>query len=196
MEFMKGIVLSLLMLSNLLVFGVSSDTTVTSFEIHLKRISADSPLGFNTCSIDRDRIYNFVMEKVKEKLASENLTSLYNPQVTMKFHDVTGKVKRRDQKSILPEEEKSLKNRTYNYFVKVYGNLDIDSPLNQYQKATFDLKVFIFDRDGNLVHKCKSRSRDRNVGTYGKAEIENNPITEQEFFELVNLAAQTLKLRM
>jgi hypothetical protein len=193
---MKGFVLIFLLLSNLVAFGDSSDTTVTSFEIHLKRKSADDPLGFNTCNIDRMRIYNLVMQKIQQKLETQIFTSIHNPMVVMKFHDVSGKVSREDRKEISKEDKKALKNHSYNYFVKVFGNLDIDSPLNRYQKATFVLKVYIFDAQGKLVHKCRSKSQDKYVGVYKAPEVENYPLNEQEFFDLVNHAADSLRIEI
>jgi hypothetical protein len=194
--FMKGIVLILLLLSNLVLFGNPADTTITSFEIRLKRKSVDDPLGFNTCTVDRTKIYNVVMQKIQRQLESHDMASLHNPQVVMKFHDVSGKSKKKNEKELSKEEFKSLKNYQYNYFVKVYGNLDIDSPMNQYQKATFNLKVYIFDSEGKLVHKCRSQSRDHRVGIYRKAELDNNPITEQEFLQLVTKATDSLEIKI
>jgi hypothetical protein len=192
---MKGIVLIFLALSNIALFGNPSDTTVTTFEIHLKRKSADDPLGFNTCNIDRNRIYNVVIERLQHKLETQAFTSLHNPQVLMKFHDVSGKVSREDRKQVSKTDLQALKKRNYNYFVKVFGNLDIDCPLYQYQKATFVLKVYIFDANGKLVHKYKAKSRDNNVGVYKAAEVENYPLSEQEFIDLVTRAADTLDVK-
>jgi hypothetical protein len=189
---MKGIVLFFLVLSNIALFGNPADTTVTSFEIHLKRKSADDPLGFNTCNIDRNQIYNLVIERLQRKLETQAFTSLHNPQVLMKFHDVSGGVSREDRKQVSKADLVALKKRNYNYFVKVFGNLDIDCPLGQYQKATFKLKVYIFDAEGNLVHKYKAKSHDNNTGVYKAAEVENYPLSEQEFIELVTRAADTL----
>jgi hypothetical protein len=176
------------------LFGNPSDTTVTSFEIYLKRKSSDNPLGFNTCNIDRQHIYNLVMEKISKKVDSKNFRSAHNPFVLMKFHDVTGK-QHHNMKTISNDVRQAMKGHEYAYFIKIYGHLDIDSQLNKFQKATFTLKVYIFDAQGNLVAKSKSKSREKNINVIQHyAGEQSYPVNESEFFELVTDAASTLEI--
>jgi hypothetical protein len=194
---MKGIGACVFFLfCGLTLFGNPADTTVTSFEIYLYRKSSDNPIGFNTCSIDRSHIYNLVMEKISGKVDTKNFLSVHKPLVLMKFHDVIGK-ERHSKNQIANDVMQSMKGHQYKYFIKIYGNLDIDTPLNQFQKATFTLKVYVFDSAGNLVAKSKSRSREKNLASIHntKANVEENyPVSEQEFFELVTDAANTIEI--
>jgi hypothetical protein len=188
---MKGVILLGVLLMSLNLFGNSSDTTVTSFEIHLKRKS-DNPLGFNTCSIDRQYIYNLVVEKLQKKIKIENLKSLHQPFVLMKFVDVCGKDNHKSQ--ISETDKKSLSNMKYNYFIKICGSLDIDRPMNQYSAATFKLKVYVFDAAGNLITKSKSRSRENLAVVKQTNDSEGYPLNENEFFDLVNEAADSIEI--
>jgi hypothetical protein len=190
---MKVLITAVLLFFCLPLFANPSDTTVTSFEIYLKRKSSDNPLGFNTCNIDRLRIYNLVMEKISKKIDSKNFRSVHNPYVLMRFHDVTGK-QHHNKNQITSDVKQSMKGHQYAYFVKIYGNLDIDSQLNQFQKATFTLKVYVFDADGKLIAKSKSKSREKNLTLHNYSDEENYPVNENEFFELVTDAASTLDL--
>lgn len=193
---MKGLVCVLIFLmTGIPLYGNSSDTTVTSFEIYLKRRSPDNPLGFNTCSIDRMHIYQLVMKKIGGKIKTENFHSIHNPLVLMKFHDVTKKQKH-NIGDIASGVKASMDGHRYKYFIKIFGHLDIDSPLNQFQKATFTLKVYIFDAEGNLIKKSKSKSRDRHLEEFTQTTQgeEHYPLNEQEFFELVTDAADTIEI--
>jgi hypothetical protein len=197
---MKGFVASVvLVLSALSLFGKingnPSDTTVTSFEIYLKRKSSDNPFGFNTCSIDRMHIYNLVMEKIGRKIQTKNFLSVHKPLVLMKFHDVTGRA-HHNKNHIFNDAMVSMKGHEYKYYIKIYGNLDIGSALNQFHKATFTLRVYVFDGNGNLVGKSKSRSRERNLAAFQHINDsqENYPVNEQEFFDLVTDAADTIEI--
>ena len=192
---MKGSVwVVIFVLIGLPLYANTSDTTVTSFEIYLKRRSADNPLGFNTCSIDRMRIYSVVMEKIGRKIQRKNFQSIHNPLVLMKFHDVNKK-QSHSRSQIASGVKESMQGHHYSYFIKIYGHLDIDTPLNQFQKATFTLKVYIFDAQGNLIRKSKSKSRDRHLEILATSPNEENyPLNEQEFFELVTDAADTIEI--
>jgi hypothetical protein len=190
---MKGVIITTILL--LLSFILSAnpvDSTVTSFEIHLKR-KADNPLGFNTCNIDRAYIYNLVIEKLQKKLNSKNFHSLHNPLVLMKFVDVCGKDDRHANQ--VSDDDKQLLNKfEYEYFIRICGELDIDKTLNHNASANFKLKVYVFDAKGNLIAKSKSKSREKNLLQFTRTseEAENYPVNEQEFFQLVNEAADSL----
>jgi hypothetical protein len=175
--------------------GNASDTTVTSFEIYLKRKSSDNPVGFNTCNIDRLHIYNIVMERLSGKFETRNFLSVHKPLVLMKFHDVTGKA-HHNKNHIADDVAKSMKGHQYNYFIKIYGNLDVPTAHNQFQKATFTLRVYIFDENGTLIAKSKSKSREGNLAAFQNSpnQEENYPVNEEEFFELVSDAASTLEI--
>jgi len=194
---MKDLVCAVVfLLTGFPVFGNVSDTTVTSFEIYLKRRSADSPLGFNTCSIDRMHIYNLVMEKIGRKIQSKNFHSIHNPLVLMRFHDVTKK-QHHSKPDVANGVRESMEGHQYNYFVKIYGHLDMDTPLNQFQKATFTLKVYVFDAHGNLIGKSRSKSKERYFNVVPASAVANEetyPLNEQEFFELVTDAADTIEI--
>jgi hypothetical protein len=192
---MKGLAFAFFLLSGLASFGNPSDTTVTSFEIYLKRKSADKPIGFNTCDIDRLRIYNLVMNQISNKIHTKNFRSVHNPLVLMKFHDVSGRENHKIS-HIANDVRQSMKGHQYGYYIKIYGHLDIDGSVNQFQKATFTLKVYVFDAQGNLVGKSKSKSRERNLSAFHKPNgpEENYPVNEQQFFELVTDAATTLEI--
>lgn len=189
---MKGVIVTTIML--LLGFILSAspiDTTVTSFEIHLKR-KADNPLGFNTCNIDRAYIYNLVIERLQSKLKSKNFHSLHNPMVLMKFVDVCGK-EMRQPGQISASDKLLLEKFQYEYFIRICGDLDIDKALNQHATAVFRLKVYVFDANGKLVAKSRSKSREKNLPLLNEPAEENYPLNEQEFFDLVNEAANSLQ---
>jgi hypothetical protein len=192
---MKGLIpIVFFVLAGIPLFGNTSDTTVTSFEIYLRRQSPDSPLGFNTCNIDRSHIYDLVIDKIGRKIDSKNFQSIHKPLVIMKFHDVSGRT-RHNKTEVAEAVKQSMKGHQYNYFIKIYGHLDIDKPLTRNQTATFTLKVYVFDSAGNLVAKSKSRSRDKNLAAFQQnINAENYPLNEQEFFELVTDAADTIDL--
>jgi hypothetical protein len=188
---MKGVIITtILLLLGFILSANPTDTTVTSFEIHLKR-KADNPLGFNTCNIDREYIYNLVIEKLQKKLNSKNFHSLHNPLVLMKFVDVCGKDDRHPNQ--VSENDKQLLNKfKYEYFIRICGDLDIDKALNNNATANFKLKVYVFDVNGNLIAKSKSKSREKHLLQLTKSDSENYPLNETEFFDLVNEAADSL----
>jgi hypothetical protein len=133
------------------------------------------------------------MQKIRTKFETENFHSIHNPLVLMKFNDVTGR-ENHSRSQAENDARQSMKGHQYSYFIKIYGHLDLDGPINQYQKATFTLKVYVFDSKGNLIGKSKSRSYDK-VKTFDRsATVENYPLNEQEFFELVTDAANTLEI--
>jgi hypothetical protein len=189
--FMKGVILGGLLLLSLACLGNSGDTTVTSFEIHLKR-KADNPLGFNTCNIDRQFIYNLVLEKLQKKIRMENTRSIHRPYVLMKFVDVCGRGGR--QKEITEADRQMLNQFDYTYFIKICGSLDIDRTLDRHAAATFKLRVYVFDADGNMVAKSKSRSHDNNLVEIDSTTAENYPLNENEFLNLVTKAADSLEI--
>jgi hypothetical protein len=192
---MKGVIIItvLLLLSFILSAHPTTDTTVTSFEIHLKRKS-EKPLGFNTCDIDRAYIYNLVIGKLQKKIDSKNFQSLHNPMVVMKFVDVCGKSDRHPNQ-ISTSDKQLLSKFNHDYFIKICGNLDIDQSINRQATASFKLKVYVFDAQGNLVAKSKSKSRDKNLLEMRKGSSEEGyPLNEQEFFDLVTEAANSLDL--
>ena len=188
---MKGAILAGLIFLSLGSFGNSSDTTVTSFEIHLKR-KADNPLGFNTCNIDREYIYKVVLEKLQKKINIENARSIHRPYVIMKFVDVCGRGSH--QKQITDADRKMLNQFQYTYFIKICGSLDIDQTIDRHAAATFKLKVYVFDASGNLIAKSKSRSRENNLNEVRSDSPENYPLNETEFLDLVTEAADSLEI--
>jgi hypothetical protein len=193
--FMKGfIAIVFFLLSASTLLGNPSDTTVTSFEIYLKRKSSDNSFGFNTCSIDRQQIYNVVMERIGKKIKAKNILSLHQPFVLMKFHDVTGRA-HHNINHITNDAAQAMAGHQYKYFIKVYGNLNVNHAARLSRKATFTLRVYVFDAEGNMIGKSRSTSRERNL-TFHKTsnEEENYPVNEQEFFELVTDAADTLEI--
>jgi hypothetical protein len=170
----------------------STDTTGTTFEIHLKRKS-DNPLGFNTNSIDRKKIYEAVIKQLGNKIHSPNFYSLQNPDVVMKFQEYVSTKTSRGELSLT--EKRALNQHHFNYFVKIFGYLDIDSPLNQFQKATFTLRVYVFDASGNLIAKSRARSIYRDSDIINTQQLAH-PVNENEFLELVADAATSLELGM
>lgn len=193
---MKTFLIGMMLLTGITGFANTGDTTVTSFEILLKRKSNDYALGFNTSTIDRLKLYNTVMKQIRSKLSAEEFCSLHDPLVLLKFNEYTNE-KPTHADEISYAEEQSLKEHKYNYFVKIYGHLNPNSPLNPFQKTTFTLKVCVFDVNGKLIAKGRAKSTDKSIQVISKtAEEGNSAITEQQFLELVTDAASHLNLNI
>ena len=195
---MKGCVYFLIAFFSVqFAFANISDTTATTFEIHLKRRS-DQPLGFNTCNIDRMKIYDVVLKKLSAKINLLNIYSVHDPKVVMKFEEyVTSRASSKGYLSLV--EQRMLEQHHFNYFIKIHGYLDIDSPLNQFQKATFTLRVYIFDSTGNLISKSRSRSVHRDAAILGSETVpgeEDYAVNEDEFFRMVTSAASSIEITL
>lgn len=196
---MKSVVAIILMVLTgmQLLANPSSDSTAISFEIYLNR-KADNPLGFNTCNIDRVQIFNLVMQQIREKIETQNFYSVSDPKVVMKFDEYVSTKESHDRNQFTKIDKQSLEGHQYNYFIKICGNLDIDSPLNQFQKATFKLKVYVFDGEGNLIAKSKSKATDNDLSYLKNSKSDDTeetyPLNEQEFFSLVTDAATSLDI--
>ena len=190
---MKIFLIGVMLLAGIQVNANIQDTTVTSFEIHLKRKSSDETIGFNTTAIDRNKLYNTVIQQLQGKLSAEAFCSLYQPMVVLKFNEYTEKG-RYDEISF--GEERSLKSHRYNYFVKIYGQLNACTPLDPFHKATFTLKVCVFDAQGRLVAKGKSKASGKNLQELTKVQPADpdHPMTEEDFIGLVRDAATTLQI--
>jgi hypothetical protein len=178
---MKGILAGVMLLTAIQLFATEKDTTVTSFEIHLKRKSTDESIGFNTTSIDRHKLYNAVINNIKDKISAEAFCSLHEPLVLLKYNEYSNEKGHPDEISF--GEERSLKEHKYTYFVKIYGQLN---------KSTFVMKVCVFDAQGRLVAKGKSKA-------YGKGLSEltsdgSTGISEQDFLDLVSDASSNLEI--
>jgi hypothetical protein len=182
----------MLLLAGLPTIYANPDTTVTSFEIHLKRRSADYSLGFNTSSIDRLKIYNAVMQQIQDKLATNQIMSLHQPYVLLKFHEYLSD-KESSLNHISPSEQSELDRHAHNYFIKVSGHLNTSTPLNPFAKSTFVLKVYVFDSTGKLIAKCKSRSGEKDLN---RTDDSAEAITESAFLQMVSDAAMNLRLQI
>jgi hypothetical protein len=178
---MKGFLTGAMLLMAIQLFANTSDTTVTSFEIHLKRKSADASIGFNTTSIDRKKLYNSVIQNIKDKISAEAFCSLHDPLVLLKFNEYTTGKGHPDEISF--GEERSLREHKYNYFVKIYGQLN---------KSTFTMKVCVFDAQGRLIAKGKSKASGRGFEDLQSEQVDG--ISEQDFFNLVSDAASNLEI--
>jgi hypothetical protein len=180
--------------------GQSSDanTGISSFEIQLNRPSPNRNLGFNTSSIDRHEIYQLVTAEIRNKIHTKDIQSLHSPEVEIKFDEYISNSGRHRLNEISEAEIQSLQQGGFNYFIKIFGSLDMDGSLNQNPSATFILKVFIFDMEGNLLFKTKSRSKNTNFAVAKNTHTPKNthPINEQDFVELVKEAASTLEISM
>jgi hypothetical protein len=188
---MKGFLIAVMLLTGITGFANTPDTTVTSFEIHLKRKSSDNSLGFNTCTVDRLKLYNTVMQQIKGKISAEQFSSLHQPLVLLKFQEYISE-KGQHPDEISYAEAQSLKGHKYNYFVKIYGNLKASTPLNPFEKASFTLKVCVFDSNGRLIAKGRSKSRGKDIAAL--TTNEDATMSEQQFLELVTDAATELNL--
>lgn len=190
---MKGLVLilvfSLVFFGQ--TFGNAADTTVTSFEIRLKR--NQDPFGFNTCNIDRAHIYELVTDLLSEKFSGSSFKSIHDPYVLLKFTDVDKAGK--SNRVMSTQEKKLLKTEKYSHFVKIFGDFDIDKPFNQYYLARLSLTVYIFDSEGKLIKKSKARSKEKYF-PHAERTMGDVPtsINESQFFDLVDEAAHQLEI--
>lgn len=188
---MKGFLIGVMLLAGIPVFANSPDTTVTSFEIHFKKKSSDYSLGFNSCSLDRLKLYNSVMQKIQKKMEVKNLRSLQQPLVTIKFHEYSDE-KDGDQKVLSSFEKQAIAG--HNYYLKVCGHLNPSTPLNPFRKATFTLKVFVFDSKGNLIASSKGKSDAKDISDFYKTT--DKQISEEQFISFVSEAANKLNLQI
>lgn len=178
---MKGLLIGVMLLTGIQVFANTGDTTVTSFEIHLKRKATGEAGAFNTTSIDRLKLYNTVLAQLKDQLSAEAFCSLHEPLVLLKYQEYITEKGHTDEISF--SEERSLKTHRYNYFVKIYGQLN---------KSTFTLKVCVFDAQGRLVAKGKSKSTGKDSQELSEGDFSG--MTEQAFLNIVTDAASGLNL--
>jgi|GEM_PF-6657561 len=195
---MKGFLVGIALFIGIQTYGSTPDTTVTSFEIHFKRKSSDGSLAFNTTNIDRQALYNTVIRQLQKKLSAEQFHSLHQPLVLLKFDEY---VKEKD--SCHPDEisfgeERSLKGHQYNYFVKIYGEFNSRTPLDPFHKEIFILKVCVFDANGKLIAKGRSRSCGKDINPFPNAENTGGQtmITEADFLEIVSDAVNSLHLQI
>jgi hypothetical protein len=179
---MKGFLIGVMLLTGTQLFANKRDTTVTSFEIHLKRKSADNSIAFNTTSIDRLKLYNTVMLKIKNQISAEAFCSLHQPMVLLKFNEYTSEKGRADEISF--GEQRSLKTHKYNYFVKVSGYLN---------KSNFTMRVCVFDARGRLIAKGRSKATGKSMEDL-QVDPSDTGLTEQAFLELVTSAASSIHL--
>jgi hypothetical protein len=196
---MKGFLVGVVLLMGIQANAVTPDTTVTSFEIHFKRKSSDESLAFNTSSIDRQALYNTVVRQLRKKLSAEQFQSLHQPLVLLKFNEYINEKAGCRPDEITFGEERSLKGHQYNYFVKIYGEFNTRTPLDPFHQEVFTLRVCVFDAQGRLIAKGKSRSSGKDVNPYPHAEnddAQTTKITEAKFFELVSDAVDHLHLQI
>lgn len=196
---MKGLLL--LILSSIVISAIAQDVTtlsgITSFEIKLDRRSPSKNLGFNTTNIDRHHIYSVVADVIKNELHAGELQSIHSPEVVLMFDEYINQKKRLKRNAMSSAEISWLQNGKYNYFVKIFGNLDVNNAIKS-PSASFSLKVYIFNQDGMLISKTKSRSTSK-LYTLTDNEMlteADYPITEGDFIQLVKEAATTLEITM
>jgi len=196
---MKGVLVGIVLFMGIQAYAIVPDTTVTSFEIHFKRKSSDEALAFNTTLIDRQVLYTRVIRLLKNKLSAGQFKSLHDPQVLLKFDEYTTEHRSCHPDEITFGEERSLKQHQYNYFVKIYGQLSMSTPFDPFHKEVFTLRVCVFDAQGKLVAKGKSRSTVRDIRPFPNAETREAQavsITEKDFVDLVTDALTNLHLQI
>lgn len=183
---------AMLLMAGIPVFPNTPDTTATSFEIHLKKRSSEYSLAFNSCSIDRSKLYNSVMQKIQRKVTVNHLRSLQQPLVTLKFHEYATE-KEPNLKTLSDFEKVALSGHNYDHYIKVCGHLNPSTPLNPFRKATFTLKVYVFDSKGNLIASSKGKSSAKTLNDFFRP---GEQISEEQFISFVSEAANNIHLQI
>ncbi|MBT1702131.1 hypothetical protein [Chryseosolibacter indicus] len=192
---------ALLLILSLMAIQVIAQQTeissgITSFEIKLDRKSPYKNLGFNTTNIDRHYIYNVVVEAIKRGLHANDMKSMHSPEVVLMFDDYVNHQKREKRNTMSGSDLKILKNGNFDYFIKIFGKLNMNKASQN--NAIFKLNVYVFDGEGSLISKTKSKARSK-VIPFEESETLTEvdyPITENDFIQLVKKAATTLEITM